>query len=103
MIPPHHDPEAWVTVLRVLSVAATAYFIVLGALLWRWWAGLDVTLRFLLLSLLAMSIVVGWGSAESLLRDIPGGSRTIAAAPANLWACAGITLAYLKHRSKETP
>lgn len=102
MIPPPHDPEVWVTALRVMSVAMTAYFLLLGALLWRWWAGLEVTLRFLLLGLLAMSLVVGWGALESILREVPGGSRTIAAVPANLWACAGITLAYLKHRPKET-
>lgn len=100
-MPPHHDPEAWVTVLRLMSVALSVYFVVLGALLWRWWTTLDMTLRFLLLSLLAMSIVVGWGSLESILRDVPGGSRTIAAAPAQLWAAFGATAAIVRYRKEQ--
>lgn len=102
-MPPPHDPSLWLDILRGLNAAMALYVLVLAALLAPWWARLDMTLRFLLLGMLSLSTVLGWGALESLLRDVPGGSRTIAAVPAHLWTCAGVTLAYLKHRTKETP
>ncbi|GAA1333984.1 hypothetical protein GCM10009592_28920 [Brachybacterium rhamnosum] len=102
-MPPPSDPSLWLDVLRGMNAAMAFYVAVLAALLAPWWARLDMTLRFLLLGMLALSTVLGWGALESLLRDVPGGSRTIAAVPAHLWTCVGVTLAYLKHRTKETP
>lgn len=102
-MPPPHDPALWIEVIRGLNAAMSVYVLVLSALLIPWWARLDMTLRFLLLGMLALSAVLGWGALESLLRGVPGGSRTIAAVPAHLWTCVGVTLAFLKYHAKETP
>lgn len=90
-------------VARVVNVLLAVYVLSRSGLLWAWWDGQAKSLRILLLGLLSVLAVVGWGSIEALIDGVRGGSRVALFTPALAWAAWGITLLARERRALARP
>lgn len=89
------DPVDFV---RILNVGLAVVCIIAMWGLFRWWLSKPRHERFLLLSLLFMVVVTGYGSLEALLADAPPGARVILYTPALLYCLYGTMSAYRKYK-----
>lgn len=90
--------------LRALNVALALYVLAQAARprAIRWWRALPLELRFLQLGLLGLVFAPTWGTVETLVQALPGGSRIPIFTIALAWTAIGITLLHARLR-KDPP
>lgn len=91
-------------VLRWVNLVLAGYVLVQclrpGAI--RWWRDRPTETRFLLLGMLALVLAAGWGTAETLAADLPGGTRVPPLTIAIAWTATGATLLHHRIRKDQT-
>ena len=85
-------------VLRLANAIIAILSLIGMTMLYHWWASRPRAERFLLLALMALVAVTGYGSLEALIMDVPPGARVVFYTPALLYCLYGIVGLYRKIR-----
>lgn len=83
-------------VLRLINALLAGLSLVGMCSLYSWWVTRPRAERFILLSLMFLVIVTGYGSLEALLMDVPPGARVVFYTPALLYCLYGVVSLYRK-------